>query len=150
MALRYDTRTQSAARVEHDQLALSGDASPSFMAPQMSKTDDGLPMSVAMTATATDDGLPNPLPEELDRALRRATDRTISALTALRKAVLLHVSGERDRGVGLSQIKLDLQEIISRVKESGANDGNGDGNGEHETISAEVIKWTDGFYKRSD
>ena len=135
MALRYDTRTQSAARVEHDQLALSGDASPSFMAPQMSKTDDGSP---------------NPLPEELDRALRRATDRTISALTALRKAVLLHVSGERDRGVGLSQIKLDLQEIISRVKESGANDGNGDGNGEHETISAEVIKWTDGFYKRSD
>ncbi|MDP9280356.1 MAG: hypothetical protein M3P00_13145 [Gemmatimonadota bacterium] len=96
----------------------------------------------------TDDGLPNPLPEELDRGLRRATDRTISALTALRKAVLLHVSGERDRGVGLSQIKLDLQEIIARIKESTANDGNG--NGEHETISAEVIKWTDGFYKRSD
>ena len=96
----------------------------------------------------TDDGLPSLLPEELDRALRRATDRTISALTALRKAVLLHVSGERDRGVGLSQIKLDLQEIIARIKESTANDGNG--NGEHETISAEVIKWTDGFYKRSD
>jgi hypothetical protein len=103
------------------------------MAPQMSKTDDGLP---------------NPLPEELDRALRRATDRTISALTALRKAVLLHVGSERDRGVGLSQIKLDLQEIIARVKESAEKDGDGDG--EHETISAEVLKWTDGFYKRSD
>jgi hypothetical protein len=101
------------------------------MAPQMSRTDDGLP---------------NPLPEELDRALRRATDRTISALTALRKAVLMHVSSERDRGVGLSQIKLDLQDIISRVKESAEHNGNG----EHETISAEVIKWTDGFYKRSD
>jgi hypothetical protein len=105
------------------------------MAPQMSKTEDGLP---------------NPLPEELDRALRRATDRTISALTALRKAVLLHVSSERDRGVGLSQIKLDLQEIISRVKDGAGKDGDGDGNGEHETVSAEVIKWTDGFYKRSD
>lgn len=103
------------------------------MAPQMSRTDDGLPTL---------------LPEELDRALRRATDRTISALTALRKAVLLHVSSERDRGVGLSQVKLDLQELVSRVKESAEN--NGDGNGEHETISAEVIKWTDGFYKRSD
>jgi hypothetical protein len=103
------------------------------MAPQMSRTDDGLP---------------NRLPEELDRALRRATDRTISALTALRKAVLLHVNSERDRGVGLSQIKLDLQEIISRVKASAEH--NGDGDGEHATISAEVIKWTDGFYKRSD
>jgi hypothetical protein len=103
------------------------------MAPQMSKTDDGLS---------------NPLPEELDRALRRATNRTLSALTELRKSVLLHVSSERDRGVALSQIKLDLQEIISRVKESAGNDGDGDG--EHEIIAAEVIKWTDGFYKRSD
>jgi hypothetical protein len=133
MALRYHNRTQSAARVEHDHWALSGDASPFFMAPQMSKTDDGLS---------------NPLPEEFDRALRRATDRTISALTALRKAVLLHVSSERERGASLSQIKLDIRETISRVKESAEN--NGDGNGEHETISAEVIKWTDGFYKRSD
>jgi hypothetical protein len=103
------------------------------MAPQMSKTDDGSP---------------NRLPEELDRALRRATDRTISALTALRKAVLLHVSDERGRGVTLSQIKLDLQEIISRVKEGAVKDGDGDG--EHETVAAEMIKWTDGFYKRSD
>jgi hypothetical protein len=103
------------------------------MAPQMSRTDDGLS---------------HPLPEELDRALRRATDRTLSALTALRKSVLLHVSSERERGASISQIKLDLQEIISGVKESPEN--NGDGNGEHETISAEVIKWIDGFYKRSD
>lgn len=133
MALRYHTRTQSAARVKHDQLGASGDASPSFMAPHMSRTDDRLP---------------NALPEELDRALRRATDRTISALTALRKAVLLHVSSERERGASLSQIKLDLQETISRAKESAQN--NGDGDGEHETVSAEVSKWTDGFYKRSD
>ena len=103
------------------------------MAPQMSRTDDGLP---------------NPLPEELDRALCRATDRTLSALTALRKSVLLHVSSERDRGVGLSQIKLDLQERISRVHDGAVKDG--DGNGEHDIISAEVIKWSDGFYKRSD
>jgi hypothetical protein len=94
------------------------------------------------------DGTPSPLPDELDRALRRATDRTISALTALRKAVLVHVNGERGRGISLNQIKLDLQDIISRVHDGAVKDG--DGNGEHETISAEVIKWTDGFYKRSD
>jgi hypothetical protein len=97
-----------------------------------------------------DDGTPNPLPEELDRALRRATDRTVSALTALRKAVLVHVNSERDRGISLEQIKLDLQEIISRVHDRAGEDGDGDGNGDHLTISAEVIKWTDGFYKRSD
>lgn len=97
-----------------------------------------------------DDGTPNPLPEELDRALQRATDRTISALTALRKAVLVHVNSERERGTSLAQIKLDLQEIISRVRDGAGKDGDWDGDGEHETIAAEVIKWTDGFYKRSD
>jgi hypothetical protein len=99
-----------------------------------------------------DDGTPSPLPDELDRALRRATDRTISALTALRKAVLVHVNGERNRGISLDQIKLNLQEIISRVHDGAGKDGDGDGDGDgdHETISAEVIKWTDGFYKRSD
>jgi hypothetical protein len=98
------------------------------------------------------DGTPSPLPDELDRALRRATDRTISALTALRKAVLVHVNGERDRGISLEQIKLDLQEIISRVHDGAGKDGDGDGDGDgdHLIISAEVIKWTDGFYKRSD
>jgi hypothetical protein len=109
------------------------------------------------------DGTANPLPEELARALRRATDRTISALTSLRKAVLEHVSNERERGASLEEIKVDLQEIISRVRDSAGKDGNangngngnGHGNGHHhwdgeQTIAAEVIKWTDGFYKRSD
>jgi hypothetical protein len=103
------------------------------MAPQMSRNDDGTP---------------NPLPEELDRALRRATERTVSALTALRKAVFIHVNSERNRGISVDQIKLDLQEIISRVHDDATKDG--DGNGELETISAEVMKWTDGFYERSD
>ena len=109
------------------------------MAPQMSSNDDGTL---------------NPLPEELNLALRRATDRTISALTALRKAVLVHVDGERHNGVSLDQIKLDLQEIIARVHDASGKNGNGNGNGngdgEHKIISAEVIKWTEGFYKRSD
>lgn len=96
-----------------------------------------------------DDGTPNPIPEELDRALRRATDRTVSALTALRKAVLVHVNAERDRGISLEKVRLDLQGIISRALDGNGKDGV-DGNGEHDIISAEVIKWIDGFYKRSD
>jgi hypothetical protein len=103
---------------------------------------------MAPRMSTNSDGIPSPLPDELDRALRRATDRTISALTALRKAVLVHVNGERDRGIPLDQIKLNLQEIISRVHDGAVK--NGDGNGERETISAEMIQWTDGFYKRSD
>jgi hypothetical protein len=94
------------------------------------------------------DGTPSPLPDELDRALRRATDRTISALTALRKAVLVHVNSERERGASLTEIKLDLHEIIARAHADALKDGDGDG--EHETIAAEMVKWTDGFYKRSD
>jgi NADH dehydrogenase FAD-containing subunit len=95
-----------------------------------------------------DGGTPSLLPDELDRALRRATDRTVSALTALRKAVLVHVNSERDRGISLEQVKLDIQEMVSRVHDGAVKQG--DGNGEHDTISAEMIKWTDGFYKRSD
>lgn len=104
------------------------------MAPQMSRNDDGTP---------------SPLPEELDRALRRATDRTVSALTALRKAVLMHVNSERDRGLSLERVKLELAGIVSRALD-GTEKGGADGSGEHAIISAEVIKWTDGFYRRSD
>jgi hypothetical protein len=110
------------------------------MAPQMSRNDDGLP---------------TPLPAEVERALRRATDRTISALTSLRKTVLQHVITERERGASLPEIQFDLREIIARSQRDG--DGHHDGNGsrdgadgEHETLAAQVIKWTDGFYKRSD
>jgi hypothetical protein len=122
------------------------------MAPQMSKTDDGFP---------------TPLPKELDRALRRATDRTISALTSLRKAVLQHVVAERERGATLPEIQLDLREIVGRALRDGNGNNHGDGHhhddghhhgdghrngtdGEYDTLSAQVIKWTDGFYKRSD
>lgn len=104
---------------------------------------------MARQMSQNDDGTPNPIPEELDRALRRATDRTVSALTALRKAVLVHVNAERDRGISLEKVQLDLQGIISRALDGNGKDGV-DGNGEHDIISAEVIKWIDGFYKRSD
>jgi len=96
----------------------------------------------------SDEALPVTLPDELDRALRRATGRTLSALTSLRKAVLQHVQTARARGASLSEIKSELQEIVSRLQVDARAKG-GDTDGEQE-LAAQVIKWTDGFYKRGD
>ncbi len=95
-----------------------------------------------------DEGSPIPLPEDLDRALRRATGRARSALTSLRKAVLLHVESERARGVALSEVKVQLEETISQLQ-AAAGGKKGDGDVQQE-LAAQVIKWTDGFYKRGD
>jgi len=108
----------------------------SFRAPQMS----------------TEDGSTNALPEELERALRRATERTLSSLTSLRKAVRQHVRTERDRGVTFSEIDLDLRALIARAQEGiSQTDGDGadGGDGHHDALTAQVIKWSEGFYKRN-
>ena len=94
------------------------------------------------------EALPVALPDELDRALRRATDRTLSALTSLRKAVLQHVQTARARGASLSEIKAELQEIVSRLQaDARAKDGY---TSNQQELAAQVIKWTDGFYNRGD
>jgi hypothetical protein len=91
---------------------------------------------------------PNTLPEELDRALRRATDRTLVALTSLRKAVRQHVQDERERGATLSEIELDLRALIARLHQEAVRSDGIDG--EHETLATQMIKWTKGFYKQND
>ncbi len=126
---------------------------------------------------STEDGSTNALPEELERALRRATDRTLSALTSLRRAVRQHVRTERDRGTTLSGIEFDLRAIIARAQEGisqtdgdggdghhdgsdggdghhdgsdggdGHHDGSDGGDGHHDALTAQVIKWSEGFYK---
>lgn len=93
-------------------------------------------------------GTPNSLPEELDRALRRATDRTLSALTALRKAVRKHVQDEKDSGATLLEIELELREIIARVLEDA--EGRDSIDGERDTLAAQMIKWSEGFYKKKE
>ncbi|GAC1412528.1 MAG: hypothetical protein NVSMB53_09590 [Gemmatimonadaceae bacterium] len=95
-----------------------------------------------------DDVLTNSLPEELDRALRRATNRTLVALTSLRKAVREHVRNERERGTTLSAIELDLRALIARLHQEAVRTNGPDG--EHETLAAQMIKWTEGFYKQND
>jgi cation diffusion facilitator CzcD-associated flavoprotein CzcO len=94
------------------------------------------------------DGIPHPLPEELDRALRRATDRTVVALTSLRKAVRQHVHDERDRGTSLQEIELELRAIIMRVLKDA--EGRESVDGERETLATQMLKWSKGFYNQQD
>lgn len=88
------------------------------------------------------------LPEELDRALRRATDRTLIALTSLRKAVRKHVQDERDNGASLQEIEAELRTIIASVLQEAK--GNDSIDGERGTLAAQMIKWSEGFYKTKD
>ncbi len=94
------------------------------------------------------DGSASPLPEELDRALRRATDRTLAALVSLRRAVREHVQSERDGGATLPQIELDLRELISIAHEKSARVNGGDG--EHQALASQMIKWSEGFFNQND
>jgi len=105
----------------------------SYKAPQMSYPEDG--------------NL-HPLPEELDRALRRATDRTLVALTSLRKAVRQHVRDERERGTTLPQIELELRGIIARVLKDA--EGRDSVDGERETLANQMLKWSKGFYNQEN
>jgi hypothetical protein len=90
----------------------------------------------------------SPLPEELDRALRRATDRTLVALTALRKAVRQHVRDERERGTALPGVETELREIIARALRDA--EGRDSIDGERGTLANQMIKWTEGFYNEND
>ena len=94
------------------------------------------------------DLMPSPLPEELGRALRGATDRTLVALIALRKAVRRHVQDERDRGATLPDIEVELRTIIARVLKAAA--GRDSIDGERDALANQMMKWSEGFYKQND
>ena len=95
-----------------------------------------------------DDKNPSSLPDELDRALRRATDRTLIALTSLRKAVRKHVQDEKSRGATLPEIEMEMRELIARVLADA--EGRDSIDGERDTLAAQMIKWSEGFYKTKD
>jgi hypothetical protein len=90
---------------------------------------------------------PSPLPEELDRALRGATDRTLVALTALHKAVRQHVQEEREHGVSLPDIEVELRAIIARVLKDAA--GRDSIDGERDALANQMMKWSAGFYQQN-
>lgn len=91
---------------------------------------------------------PSPLPEELDRALRGATDRTLIALTVLRKAVRQHVQDERERGTSLPDIEVELRAIIARVLKDAV--GRDSVDGERDALANQMMKWSKGFYNQND
>jgi hypothetical protein len=93
-------------------------------------------------------GTPHLLPEELDRALRQATDRTLVALTSLRKAVRQHVQDERERGTSLPEIETELRTIIARVLKDA--EGRDSVDGERGTLANQMLKWSKGFYDQHD
>ena len=95
-----------------------------------------------------DDKNPSSLPDELDRALRRATDRTLIALTSLRKAVRKHVQDGKNGGATLPEIEMELREIIARVLADA--EGRDSIDGERDTLAAQMIKWSEGFYEKKD
>jgi hypothetical protein len=130
--MRFHTSTQSPT-CDHTILALLATPISFSRRPQMPESDDGKPSS---------------LPEELDRALRRATDRTLIALTSLRKAVRKHVQDEKDGGATLQEIEMGLREIIARVLADAEARESIDG--ERDTLAAQMIKWSEGFYKTKD
>jgi hypothetical protein len=131
--MRFHTSTQSPT-CDHTKLALL--ATPSLF----SRRD---PMS-----GPDHDGTPNSLPEELDRALRRATDRTLIALTSLRKAVRKHVQDGKDAGATLPEIEMELREIIARVLHDA--EGRDSIDGERDTLATQMLKWSEGFYKTKE
>jgi hypothetical protein len=93
-------------------------------------------------------GTLHPLPEELDRALRQATDRTLVALTSLRRAVRQHVQDERERGTSLPEIETELRAIISRVLTDA--EGRDSVDRERDTLANQMLKWSKGFYDQND
>jgi hypothetical protein len=90
-----------------------------------------------------DHGTLSLLPEELDRALRGATDRTLVALTALRRAVRQHVLVERERGAALPEIELELGASIARVLVDA--EGRDSIDGVRDALANQMMKWSQGF-----
>ena len=86
----------------------------------------------------------NELPEELARALRRATDRALGELTALRDAVRQHVHDGRAGGKGLHAIQLELKATLRRaLDELSTSESDG-----HKTaLETRMISWSETFYK---
>jgi hypothetical protein len=90
------------------------------------------------------DNRPNPIPDELARAFRRATDRTLSALTALRIAVREHVHKGRAGGNDLDEIQLQLRMMADRALDGlPAND---QADGDQRSLTRQIIQWSEAFY----
>jgi hypothetical protein len=92
---------------------------------------------------STDDQ-PDQLPDELARAFRRATDRTLGALTALRVAVREHVHNSRNRGSDLDEIQLQLKTMVARALDDIPTDEQADA--DNRSLTLQIVQWSETFY----
>ena len=98
--------------------------------------------------TDSQDNLPHSsLSAELELALRGATSRALNALHSLRMAVHDHVRRESSRGASLNEINDGLR---SMIESSSHKRNDGDYPAERaEEVTKQVLKWSAGFYPRS-
>ena len=87
------------------------------------------------------------LPDELERALQRATVQTIASLGALRKALRAHVHRERDQGATLPDIENALRALVSRAESSSPTTANGDG--AEDSLASQLVKWSEDFFGKA-
>ena len=86
----------------------------------------------------------NFLSDELERALHRATDRTMGALTSLRQAVRDHVHHQRDGGNDLDEIQLQLRTISIRAMDGISPVPLTDG--DQSNLNRQIMQWSSTFY----
>ena len=94
--------------------------------------------------------IPNPfdasteMPAAAERALRRATGRTLTSFAFLRKALREHVEGERKQS-SLEEIEIELRAIVARVRQElpiGPADA-----GSQDNLSEHLMQWTETFFR---
>ena len=89
-------------------------------------------------------GLPKEMPAAAERALRRATGRTLTSFAFLRKALREHVEGERKES-SLEEIEIELRALVARVRLDlpiGPADA-----GSQDNLSEHLMEWTETFFR---
>lgn len=89
-------------------------------------------------------GSPMEMPAAAERALRRATGRTLTSFAFLRKALREHVEDERKES-SLEEIEIELRAIVARVRQdlpAGPADA-----GSQDNLSEHLMEWTETFFR---
>jgi len=79
-----------------------------------------------------------------EKALRRATGRTLTSFARLRKALREHVENERNNH-SLAEIEMELRALVARVRlECPVSPADA---GSQDNLSDHVMEWSDTFFR---
>jgi hypothetical protein len=84
------------------------------------------------------------MPAAAERALRRATGRTLTSFAFLRKALREHVEDERSHS-SLEEIEIEMRALVARVRQelpTGPPDA-----GSQDNLSEHLMQWTETFFR---